>query len=118
LASLSLPPACDTTSTNGTRPPFCTTLTRKPREVLGMEARQGVMLTSAGVLFGLVLAFASMRAVAGFLVNISPFDLLTFAAASLFLAAVALIASLSLRIAPPASGRRMRSEPSRRRQPR
>jgi predicted permease len=65
----------------------------RPREVLGMVARQGVILTGAGVLFGLVLAFASMRIVTGLLADISPFDPLTFAAAGLFLLAVALVAS-------------------------
>ena len=66
----------------------------KPRAVLGIVARQGMLLTAGGVAIGLALSLASMRLLAAFLVGISPFDPLTFAAASLFLAAVAAVASL------------------------
>lgn len=65
----------------------------KPREVLGIVVRQGMMLTAAGVALGLVLALGSMRLLASFLVGVSPFDPVTFIAASLFLAAVAALAS-------------------------
>ena len=65
----------------------------RPREVLGVVVREGMLLTAGGVAIGVALALASMRLLAGFLVGISPFDPLTFAAASLFLGAVAAVAS-------------------------
>jgi ABC-type antimicrobial peptide transport system permease subunit len=52
-----------------------------------------MLLTAAGVAIGLALSLASMHVLATFLVGVSPFDPLTFVAASLFLAAVAAIAS-------------------------
>lgn len=64
----------------------------KPREVLGIVVRQGMLLTGGGVVIGLALALASMRLLASLLVDVSPFDPLTFLAASLFLAAVAAVA--------------------------
>ncbi len=65
----------------------------RPREVLGIVVRQGMLLTAGGVAIGVALSLASMRLLAAFLVGVSPFDALTFAAASLFLAAVAAVAS-------------------------
>ncbi len=65
----------------------------RPREVLGVVVREGMLLTAGGVSIGVVLALASMRLLANFLVGVSPFDPLTFIAASLFLAAVAAVAS-------------------------
>jgi len=65
----------------------------KPRQVLGIVVRQGMLLTAGGVAIGLALALSSMRLLASFLIGVSPFDPLTFAAASLFLAAVAALAS-------------------------
>lgn len=53
-----------------------------------------MLLTAGGVAIGLALALASMRLLASFLVGVSPFDPLTFVAASLFLTAVAAVASL------------------------
>jgi hypothetical protein len=64
-----------------------------PRKVLGIVVRQGMLLAAAGVAIGAALALASMRLLGSFLVGVSPFDPLTFAAASLFLAAVAALAS-------------------------
>jgi hypothetical protein len=46
-----------------------------------------MLLTAAGVAIGLALSLASMHVLATFLVGVSPFDPLTFVAASLFLAA-------------------------------
>jgi len=65
-----------------------------PVEVLRAVFRQSMLLTCAGLALGLVLALASMRLVAGLLVGVQPFDPLTFAAASLFLTAIAALASL------------------------
>ena len=64
----------------------------RPGQVLGGIARQGLLLTAAGVAIGLALAFISMRTLSSFLVGVSPFDPLTFLAASVFLAAVAAVA--------------------------
>jgi predicted permease len=65
----------------------------KPRQVLGAVVRQGMLLTAAGVTLGLALALASMRLLTSLLVGVSPFDPLTFVAASVFLASVAALAS-------------------------
>jgi putative ABC transport system permease protein len=61
--------------------------------VLAIVVRQGMLLTAGGVVIGLALSLASMRLLASFLVGVSPFDPLTFLLASLFLAAVAAVAS-------------------------
>jgi predicted permease len=66
----------------------------KPREVLRIIAREGMVLTSAGLFCGLAMAVASMRILSRFLVGISPFDLPTFAAATLFLIAISMLASV------------------------
>ncbi|HVP43414.1 MAG TPA: FtsX-like permease family protein, partial [Terriglobales bacterium] len=65
----------------------------RPGEVFGTVLREGLLLTAAGVAAGLALALASMRLLASLLVGVSPFDLTTFAASALFLAAVAAIAT-------------------------
>jgi putative ABC transport system permease protein len=65
----------------------------RPGQVLGTVVRQGMVLTAGGVGIGLVLALASMGLLASFLVGVSAFDPLTFAASSLFLGAVAAVAS-------------------------
>jgi predicted permease len=66
----------------------------RPREVLGIVLRDGMLLTAGGVASGLILALASMRLLASFLVDVSPYDSLTFAGASLFLIGVSTIATL------------------------
>jgi ABC-type antimicrobial peptide transport system permease subunit len=65
-----------------------------PAEVLRAVFRQSMALTVAGLALGFLLALASMRLVGGLLVGVQPFDPLTFAAAALFLAAIAALASL------------------------
>lgn len=65
----------------------------RPREVMGIVVRQSLLLTGAGVAGGLFLSLVSMRALGSLLVGVHPFDPLTFAAASLFLCAVAAVAS-------------------------
>ncbi len=62
-------------------------------DVLRMVVRQGMVLTAAGLVVGVVAAAAVTRVVAGLLVNVSATDPLIFGGAALFLAAVALAAS-------------------------
>ena len=58
-------------------------------DVLGMIVRQGVQLTLAGVIAGLLLAGALSRSINSLLFGISPFDPLTFGCMALLLALVA-----------------------------
>jgi predicted permease len=60
-------------------------------DVVKLILRQGMRLTAIGILCGLALSFAATRALAGLLYGIKPGDPLTFAAVSLFLAAVAFL---------------------------
>ena len=61
--------------------------------VFGLVLKQGGVLVSAGVVIGLIAAFGLTRVVAGSLFGIAAVDPLTFAATSLLLAAVSLVAS-------------------------
>jgi putative ABC transport system permease protein len=63
------------------------------RDLVRMIVGQGLRLAAAGVLFGIIGAFGVTRVVGSMLYNITPTDPLTFAAASLFLVAVAALAS-------------------------
>jgi predicted permease len=60
--------------------------------ILRMVLQQGLELTAAGVLLGLIGAFALTRVMANLLFGISTTDLLTFATVPLILVATALIA--------------------------
>ena len=62
-------------------------------DVVGMVLRDGMGLTAAGLLVGVLAAVAVTRLVSGLLVNVSATDPLIFGGAALFLAAVALVAS-------------------------
>ena len=64
-----------------------------PGGVLGMVLGEGLRLTVPGLLAGSLLALAAARVVRGMLVNVSPYDPLTFASAAAFLALVAALAS-------------------------
>ncbi len=64
------------------------------REVLGMIVRQGMVRVGVGIVFGLVLAAALGRLMAGRLFGVSALDPMTFVVAPLFLATVALAANL------------------------
>jgi predicted permease len=63
------------------------------RDVLGMVVRQGLVLTSAGLLAGVAASLAGARLIAGMLLNVSATDPRVFAGAALFLGLVALLAS-------------------------
>ncbi len=61
--------------------------------VLALVVRQGMVLTLVGIVIGLVAAFGVTRVMASLLYGVSPTDPLTFAAISVLLASVALLAS-------------------------
>lgn len=65
----------------------------QPADVLRFVVRQGMGLTLAGLLAGVAAAIAVTRLASPLLINVSATDPLIFAAAALFLAAVALAAS-------------------------
>ena len=62
------------------------------RDVLKLVLRRGLVLASVGVLFGLAGAFALTRLMTSLLFEVKPTDALTFAAVSLSLVAIALLA--------------------------
>jgi len=65
----------------------------QPGQVLAMIVRQGLLMTIPGLLAGSVIALGAARVVSGMLVEVSPSDPLTYAAAAAFLALVAALAS-------------------------
>jgi ABC-type antimicrobial peptide transport system permease subunit len=65
----------------------------RPRDVLGMVLRKGMILTGTGLLAGIAGAVAMSRAASQVLVNINAGEPAVFAAASLLLAAVTLLAT-------------------------
>ncbi|MEP7363820.1 MAG: ABC transporter permease [Acidobacteriota bacterium] len=65
----------------------------KPGQVLTDVLRRGVILTVPGLLCGIAASAILARMVAGMLLDVSPGDPLTFAAAALLLVAIALLAS-------------------------
>ena len=64
------------------------------RDIFGLVVRQGLVLASVGLAAGLACAFALTRLLAGIVYGVSPTDPLTYAALSLFLLLVALLACL------------------------
>src|SRR6185369_7584281 len=62
-------------------------------DVLRMVVREGMRLTSVGVVIGLLLAAAATRLIVGFLFGVSPLDGLTYVAMTAGFVAVALLAS-------------------------
>lgn len=62
------------------------------RDQVGMVVRQGMTLTSIGVVVGLGVAFASSRVLESMLFEVSPLDPVTYAAVAGGLAVVALLA--------------------------
>jgi predicted permease len=65
----------------------------RPRDVLAIVIRKGIILTGAGMLAGMAVALAGARLVSGMLANVSTADPLIFAATSLFIVLVALLAT-------------------------
>jgi putative ABC transport system permease protein len=63
------------------------------RDVLGLVLREGLLLTLIGLVAGIMLALGLTRLLAGLLYGVRPHDPLTFAALSLLLGAVALVAT-------------------------
>jgi putative ABC transport system permease protein len=65
----------------------------KPRDVMALVARQGLLLTTLGVAAGIVGALGVARLLAGLFYGVRPTDLFTYVAVGLMLIGVALIAS-------------------------
>ena len=63
-----------------------------PAEVMRLVLGQGLKLTSAGMLFGVLAAAAITRGLSAILVNVKPDDPLTFIAVAVFFSFVALAA--------------------------
>ena len=63
----------------------------RKKEFYQQVLRQGMRLTFIGIAFGLAASFAVTRLLSGLLYGVKPADPATFAAVSLFLAAVALV---------------------------
>jgi ABC-type antimicrobial peptide transport system permease subunit len=64
----------------------------QPADIVGMMVRQGARLSLIGIVIGLALAAACARLLSFFLFGVSPFDVPTFAAVTLALAAASLFA--------------------------
>ena len=64
----------------------------QPRQVLLLVLRQGLVLTVAGIVLGLAAAFALTRLLSGLLFGVAAVDVTTFAAISLLLILVSLLA--------------------------
>lgn len=62
------------------------------RNILVLVVRQGAALVAVGAVAGLLAAAAASRILESFLFGVTPYDHLTFVAAPLSLAAVALVA--------------------------
>jgi ABC-type antimicrobial peptide transport system permease subunit len=66
----------------------------RPREIVGMVVRQGVVLTGVGLIAGGALALVVARMLRGILVGVEPGDPITFLLAALALLTVALAANV------------------------
>jgi putative ABC transport system permease protein len=65
----------------------------RPAQVVSAVIRQGLLIVGCGVGAGILMAALMAKLVGSFLVNVSPFDALTYIAVSALLAAIALMAS-------------------------
>jgi putative ABC transport system permease protein len=64
----------------------------QPAQVLKMIFGQGMFIVAGGILLGVLAAAAIARLVGNFLSGVSPIDPFTYLSASIFLAAIALLA--------------------------
>jgi hypothetical protein len=65
----------------------------RPIQALGLVVRDGLLLAAPGLLLGLISGWAASRLVSGMLVQVNPYDPLTFGASAAFLGVVALAAT-------------------------
>jgi len=65
----------------------------RPRGVVRLMLREGLMLLSVGLVLGLIGAVAAAQIIRSYLYSIGPTDLIAFAGATITLVAVALLAS-------------------------
>jgi predicted permease len=65
----------------------------RPRDVLRLVVREGMSLSLSGVALGLVMSAAASRLIAGFLFDVDPLDVNTFAGMSAMFVFVALLAT-------------------------
>jgi predicted permease len=65
----------------------------RPSQVLGQVVGEGLLMTAPGLVAGVVTALIAARLLGGMLVHVSVADPLTFAASSVFLGLVAVLAS-------------------------
>jgi len=65
----------------------------RPRDAVALVLRQAMVPLAAGIAAGLIASLAATRSLSSLLYGVTAFDPLTYAAVSLFLAAVALLAS-------------------------
>jgi len=70
----------------------CMALGAQAGDILKLIMRQGIKLTVIGTIIGLAVAFAGMRLLASFLYGVSTSDPMIFAAASIYLIGIALLA--------------------------
>lgn len=72
---------------------ICMALGAQPAQVISTILRQGTVIVGCGVAAGILMAALMANLVGSFLVDVSPFDLATYAVISALLAAIALFAS-------------------------
>jgi predicted permease len=65
----------------------------QPGQVISSILRKGVVIVGCGVAAGILMAALMAKLVGSFLIDVSPFDASTYAAISVLLAAIALLAS-------------------------
>jgi predicted permease len=65
----------------------------QPKQVLRLMLKEGLILSSVGVAFGVAASFAATPLIAAFLYGVKPYDLLTWSLVSVFLIGVTLVAT-------------------------
>lgn len=64
----------------------------RPRDVLALVTRQGMMLVAAGLVLGLAIAIAASRVIASLLYQVAPTDPATYVSAGVLLVVVGVVA--------------------------